>query len=137
MSLSKIKNATNADAKAPIEISFSVSSRLGFPDETGLLRTTAEMSMIIIYIQYCFQTSCILENKALKFIFKTSPSFSLHQPNPPGEQLLHHALLDLLVLGQFLFQLLYFTVHIRKNLRNRLLFFQIIWYVYNKVLKRG
>ena len=34
----------------------------------------------------------------------------------------HRPLPDLLILGQFLFQLLNFTVHIRKNLGNGLLF---------------
>ena len=47
----------------------------------------------------------------------------IHQPNPPGKQLLHHALLNLLILGKLLFQLLNFTIHIRKDLGNGLLLF--------------
>ena len=54
----------------------------------------------------------------LRLIF----AICIYQSNPSGEQLLHHALLDLLVLGQFLFQQLNFAVHIRKDLSDCFLF---------------
>ena len=54
--------------------------------------------------------------------FRLGMAFLIHQPDPPSEQLLHHALLDLLILGQFLFQLLGFIVHIGKHSGNLLLF---------------
>ena len=53
--------------------------------------------------------------------FRLFFAICIHQPNPSGEQFLHHALLDLLVLCQFLFQLCDFVIHARENLGNGLL----------------
>lgn len=56
----------------------------------------------------CWLRLLFLKDLCFRLFF----AICIHQPNPSGEQFLHHALLDLLVLRQFLFQLLYFVVKI-------------------------
>ena len=75
---------------------------------------------IIKMLIVCWLRLLFLKNLCFRLFFV----ICIYQPNSSNEQFLHHTLLDLLVLSHFLFQLLDFTVYIRKDLSDGLLLHQ-------------